>query len=127
MRNERTVHVIVNTSFFDREIHLIDMLLLGIRKQNLACFQYFLLYLLSWFPAQNITAYIRVGKTGSFGPWSRVIMYCSKLSFCQNDPPMGESFWQKESLLQYTTYDSAPRQGQLQEWTEHSQNANLKI
>ena len=29
--------------FFDRDIHLIDMLLLGIRKQNLACFQYFLL------------------------------------------------------------------------------------
>ena len=46
--------------------------------------------------------YIRVGKTGSLGPWSKVIVYCSKLSFCQNDPPMGESFWQKESLLQYT-------------------------
>ena len=45
---------------------------------------------------------IRVGKTGSLEPWSRVIVYCSKLSFCQNDPPMGESFWQKESLLQYT-------------------------
>ena len=29
-------------------------------------------------------------------------MYCGKLSFCQNDPAMGESFWQKESLLQYT-------------------------
>ena len=46
--------------------------------------------------------YIRVGKTGSLGPWSRVIVYCSKLSFCQNDDPMGESFWKKESLLQYT-------------------------
>ena len=34
----------------------------------------------------------RVGKTGSLEPWSRVIVYCSKLSFCQNDPPMGESF-----------------------------------
>ena len=45
---------------------------------------------------------VRVGKTGSLGPWSRVIVYCSNLSFCQNDPPMGESFWQKESLLQYT-------------------------
>ena len=30
-----------------------------------------------------------------------VIVYCSTLSYCQNDPPMGESFWQKESLLQY--------------------------
>ena len=46
--------------------------------------------------------YVRVGKTGCLGPWSRVIVYCSKLSFCQNDPPIGESFWQKESLLQYT-------------------------
>ena len=46
--------------------------------------------------------FIRVGKTVSLGPWSRVIEYCSKLSFCQNDPAMGESFWQKESLLQYT-------------------------
>ena len=26
-----------------------------------------------------ITLYIRVGKTGSLGPWSRVIVYCSKL------------------------------------------------
>ena len=50
----------------------------------------------------NIRVYTRVGKTGSLGPWSRVIVYCSKLSFCQNDPPMGESFWQKKSLLQYT-------------------------
>ena len=31
---------------------------------------------------------IRVGKTGSFGPWSRVIVYASKMSFCQNDPPI---------------------------------------
>ena len=22
-----------------------------------------------------------------------------KLSFCQNDPPMGESFWQKDNLI----------------------------
>ena len=29
--------------------------------------------------------------------------YCSKLTFCQSDPPKGESFWQKESFLQYTT------------------------
>ena len=56
----------------------------------------------SW--ANNLCTelYIRVGKTGSLGPWSRVIVYCSKLSFFQNDPLMGESFWQKESLLQYT-------------------------
>ena len=26
----------------------------------------------------------------------------TQLSFCQNDPQMGESFWPKESLLQYT-------------------------
>ena len=32
--------------------------------------------------------WIRVGKTGSLGPCSRVIVYCNKLSFCQNDPPM---------------------------------------
>ena len=31
-----------------------------------------------------------------------VIVHCSKLYFCQNDPPTGKSFWQKESLLQYT-------------------------
>ena len=33
---------------------------------------------------------IRVDKTGSLGPWSRVIVYCSKLSFCQNDSPIKE-------------------------------------
>ena len=37
----------------------------------------------------NRSTYIRVGKTGSMGPWSRVIVYCSKLSFCQNDSPIG--------------------------------------
>ena len=46
--------------------------------------------------------YIRVGKTGSLVPWSRVIVYCNKLSFCQNDSPIGGSLWQKDSLLQYT-------------------------
>ena len=51
---------------------------------------------------KNISIYIRVGKTESLGPWRRVIVYCSKLSFCQNDTSMGESFWQKKSLLQYT-------------------------
>ena len=39
-------------------------------------------------------------QIGSLGPWSRVIAYCNKLTFCQNDPPIGESFWQKETLLQ---------------------------
>ena len=29
--------------------------------------------------------YVRVGKTGFLGPWSRIFVYCSKLSFCQND------------------------------------------
>ena len=45
---------------------------------------------------------IRVGKTGYLGSCARVIVYYSKLFFCQNDPPMRESFWQKKSLLQYT-------------------------
>ena len=31
---------------------------------------------------------IRVGKTGSLGPWSRVIVYCMKVSFCPNDSPI---------------------------------------
>ena len=39
------------------------------------------------FECKEIFLYIRVGKKGSLGPWSRVIVYCSKLSFCQNDPP----------------------------------------
>ena len=43
-----------------------------------------------------------MGKTGTLGPWSRVIVYCSKLSFCQNDSPIGGSVWQKDSLLQFT-------------------------
>ena len=51
---------------------------------------------------ENMYLQFRVGKRGSLGPWSRVIVYFSKLSFCQNDPPMEESFCQKESLLQYT-------------------------
>jgi hypothetical protein len=45
-----------------------------------------------------MSMFIRVGKTGSLGPWSGVIVYCSKLSFCQNDSPIA---WGK-SLLQYT-------------------------
>ena len=57
---------------------------------------------LSFYIIQAIYITIMVGKTGSLGPWNRVIVYWSKLSFCQNDPPMGESFCQKESLLQYT-------------------------
>ena len=44
---------------------------------------------------------IRVGKKGSLGPWSRVIVYGSKLFLCQNDSPIGRSFWHKDSLLQY--------------------------
>ena len=31
-----------------------------------------------------------------------VIVYYSKLYFCQNDSPMGESFCQKNKLLQYS-------------------------
>ena len=41
--------------------------------------------------------YNRVGKTGSLRPWSRVIVYCSKLSFHQNYSPIGGSFWQNDS------------------------------
>ena len=28
-----------------------------------------------------------------------------KLSFCQNDPPMGESFWQKDSLTTHILFE----------------------
>ena len=28
-----------------------------------------------------------------------------KLSFCQNDPPMGESFWQKDSLISHILFE----------------------
>ena len=38
----------------------------------------------------------RIDKTGSLGPWSRV------------PNAMGESFWQKGSLLQYIHYDYDP-------------------
>ena len=38
---------------------------------------------------QILSIHVRVGKKGSLGPWSRVIVYCSKLSFCQNDSPIG--------------------------------------
>ena len=51
------------------------------------------------------STYIRVGKTGSLGPWSRVIVYCSKLSFCQNDSPIGGSFWQKDSLITHILFE----------------------
>ena len=27
------------------------------------------------------------------------------LSFCQNDPPMGESFWQKENLVTHILFE----------------------
>ena len=55
--------------------------------------------------------YIRVDKTGSSRPWSRVIMCCSKLSLWSPNALMGELFWQKKSLLQYTLTlsQSAPR------------------
>ena len=48
--------------------------------------------------------YIRVGKTGSLGPWRRLIVYCSKLYFCQNDPPI----FAKGKLVRIH-YDSALR------------------
>ena len=51
--------------------------------------------------------YIRLGKTGSLGPWSSHGLQadgllCSKLCFCQNYPLIGGSFWLKHSLLQQT-------------------------
>ena len=48
------------------------------------------------------TTYIRVGKTGSLGPWGRVIVYCSSFPFAEMIVPFGGSFWQKDSLLQCT-------------------------
>ena len=54
------------------------------------------------FTSNDEACVLGLGKTGSLGPWSRVIVHCSKLSFCQNDSPIGGSFWQKDSLLQYT-------------------------
>lgn len=52
----------------------------------------------------NTKAYVclsvcpRVGKTESLGLWSKVIVYCFKLSFCQNARPMGQSFLQKYTM-----------------------------
>ena len=51
------------------------------------------------------TLQFRVGKTGPFGPWSRVMVYCcNKLSFCQNDPPiaLGDHFGKRTAC--YNTY-----------------------
>ena len=31
-----------------------------------------------------------------------------KLSFCQNDPPMRESFWQKDSLITHIIFELQP-------------------
>ena len=39
--------------------------------------------------------YYRVGKTGSLGLCSRVIVYCCKLYFCLNDFSIGGSFCSK--------------------------------
>ena len=61
--------------------------------------------------------YIRVGKKGSLGPWSRVIEYGSKLSFCQNDSPiaLGDHFGKRTAcyntqlkLLKVTTQTYTP-------------------
>ena len=52
----------------------------------------FFSWLLLWFKTNrkshidyHVCTYGRVGKTRSLGPWSRVIVYCGKLSFCQNE------------------------------------------
>ena len=44
---------------------------------------------------------VRVGKIGYLGPWSKVIVYCYKLSFCKNDSPIRK--------LATIHYDSSPR------------------
>ena len=41
----------------------------------------------------------RVGKKGSLGPWSRVMVCYSKPSFCQNDPPIGTRWHTRFSEL----------------------------
>ena len=35
-----------------------------------------------------VSMHISLGKTGSLGPWRRVIVHRRKPSLCQNDPPM---------------------------------------
>ena len=53
---------------------------------------------------------IRVGKTGSLGPWSKFVVYCRKLSFCQNDSPIGGFNLAKRQLATIAIhYVSAPR------------------
>ena len=54
--------------------------------------------------------YIRVGKTGSLGPWSRVIVYCSKLSFCQLMIPQWENHFGNRTAC-YNTLSMTPLQG----------------
>ena len=56
----------------------------------------------------RICIYIRVGKTGSLGPWSRVIVYFSKLSFCQKWSLNGRIILAKGKLATIH-FDSAPR------------------
>ena len=46
-----------------------------------------------------------MGKTGSLGPWRKVIVYCSKLSSCQNDPLIILT----KGKLAKIHYDFAPR------------------
>ena len=47
-----------------------------------------------------------------FATWLNMIIGCSsksiwviKLSFCQNNPPMVESFWQKNSLITHILFE----------------------
>ena len=53
--------------------------------------------------------YVRVGKTVSLGPWSRVIVYCSKLSFFQNDPLSNLRIILAKGKLATINYESVPR------------------
>ena len=57
----------------------------------------FLKILLLFF--KNFGIFIRVGKKGFFGPWSRVMVCCSKPSFCQNDPRFFEKYLYNSKLL----------------------------
>ena len=54
------------------------------------------------------TLYIRVGKTGSLGPWSRVILYIvASFPFAKMIPQWENHFGKRK--LATIRYDSAPR------------------
>ena len=56
----------------------------------------------------NLFNFVYILEWAKQDPWGlrAVIVYCSKLSFCQNDSPNGGSFWQMFATIHY---DSATR------------------